>query len=365
MAMVSSSRVQTSVIRISSVGKRAEGRRSHQILVASSISPTLTRVSTVRWILVGAREGRRQAGARHLVPHRQAIGVEPGLVAAPEGRGGRQRQQVRQEIGQLVEQVEAERLVLDADMDVHAADQEPPGHHLEVAGERVVALLVGVALQAPLGEGVGRGGDRREAVAVGAGGHGARAGGRARPAPRPASRRPRCRSRPGSAGTPRSPAAPSAASRSAASAGRRIGGEIAGLAVDEEVFLLDADGEGWLGRRHRRKRVRKRRDRPMSFVGGGRRCRASRGDAPTCHARESGESSPRAGCPCRPAARPFPDAAWVPAFAGMSVLGQRFVLQDTLYRQDTLHRRREQISGCRLMAGSWSRAGARGGGGCF
>ena len=43
----SSSRVHTSVMRISSVGKRAEGRRSHQILLASSMTPLRTSRSTV------------------------------------------------------------------------------------------------------------------------------------------------------------------------------------------------------------------------------------------------------------------------------------------------------------------------------
>ena len=46
--MPSSISGQTSVMRISSVGKRAEGRKSHQILVASSISPALTSSSMAR-----------------------------------------------------------------------------------------------------------------------------------------------------------------------------------------------------------------------------------------------------------------------------------------------------------------------------
>jgi hypothetical protein len=48
MVMPSASSGQTSVMRISSVGKRAEGRKSHQILVASSISPAFTRTSMER-----------------------------------------------------------------------------------------------------------------------------------------------------------------------------------------------------------------------------------------------------------------------------------------------------------------------------
>src|SRR5215472_16545438 len=44
----SSSVVQLSVMRNSSVGKRALGRRSHHNLVSSSISPAPTRMSTWR-----------------------------------------------------------------------------------------------------------------------------------------------------------------------------------------------------------------------------------------------------------------------------------------------------------------------------
>ena len=42
-------RVQTSVMRISSVGNFPDGRISHQILVASSMIPLRTSTSTVRW----------------------------------------------------------------------------------------------------------------------------------------------------------------------------------------------------------------------------------------------------------------------------------------------------------------------------
>ena len=70
----SSSRVHTSVTRISSVGKRAEGRRSHQILLASSMMPLRTSRSTVLLVLLPALEaaaaarcaaapGRRRGGS--------------------------------------------------------------------------------------------------------------------------------------------------------------------------------------------------------------------------------------------------------------------------------------------------------------
>ena len=74
---------------------------------------------------------------------------------------------MRQEVGGLAEQVDAQVVVLDADMNMHAADDEPPRHVLQVLGKDVVALFVGMLLALPLGEGVRGGGDRREAELVG------------------------------------------------------------------------------------------------------------------------------------------------------------------------------------------------------
>src|SRR5512132_721455 len=57
IAIASSMEAQTSVIRISSVGKCADGRMSHQIIDASSSSPALTRMSTCR--LYSLQESKR------------------------------------------------------------------------------------------------------------------------------------------------------------------------------------------------------------------------------------------------------------------------------------------------------------------
>src|SRR3546814_2806123 len=56
----------------------------------------------VALVLAEAVEALRQAGARQLLEHREAIALEAGHLAAPERRGGRQRQQVRQEVGDLL-----------------------------------------------------------------------------------------------------------------------------------------------------------------------------------------------------------------------------------------------------------------------
>ena len=90
---------------------------------------------------------------------------------------------MRQEIGGLAEEVDAQVVVLDADMHMHAADQQPPRHLLQILGEHVVALLVGVLLASPFGEGMGGGGDRREAELAGDAADGARGVARARRAP--------------------------------------------------------------------------------------------------------------------------------------------------------------------------------------
>src|SRR5262249_20308377 len=98
------------------------------------------------FIFTIARKLMRDAGARQLVEHREPVGFEPGLDALPERRGGREREQMRQEIGGLTKQVDAQIVVLDADMDMHARNHEPSPDLLEVVGNHIVALLVGVLL---------------------------------------------------------------------------------------------------------------------------------------------------------------------------------------------------------------------------
>ena len=78
-----------------------------------------------------------------------------------------------QEIGDLIDQVDAQLVVVDADVHVHAADQKPPRHRLHVARQDMVALLVGVLLLRPRRKGMSGGGDRGEPVLVRRLGHGA------------------------------------------------------------------------------------------------------------------------------------------------------------------------------------------------
>ena len=131
----SSSRVHTSVMRISSVGKREDGRRSHQILLASSMTPLRTSRSTVWRVLLPALEAAGQAGARQLLVGGEAIALEAGVLAFGERRGGREHEQMRQEVARLVHEVDAQLVVLDADMHVHAADDEAAADAGEILGD--------------------------------------------------------------------------------------------------------------------------------------------------------------------------------------------------------------------------------------
>ncbi len=121
---------------------------------------------------VGAGEVLRQAAARQIAEHCRAVRLEAGRLTFPERRRAGQRQQVRQEIGRLVHQVDPELLVLDPGVHVHAADDQARRQRLHVPGEPQIALLLDLLLGAPVGERVGRGGDHGHAELAGGFGHG-------------------------------------------------------------------------------------------------------------------------------------------------------------------------------------------------
>jgi hypothetical protein len=74
---------------------------------------------------------------------------------------------VGQEVDELPHEVGAQVVVAEAHVDMHPRDQHPPRDPREVAVERVVAVLVGVVLDLPVGEGVAGDGDGGEPVAGG------------------------------------------------------------------------------------------------------------------------------------------------------------------------------------------------------
>jgi len=72
-----------------------------------------------------------------------------------------------QEVGDLIHQIQAQFVVVDADMHMHAADHQPPDNRLQVLGDDLIAFSLGRALFLPAGKRVGRGGNGGEAVFIG------------------------------------------------------------------------------------------------------------------------------------------------------------------------------------------------------
>ena len=228
-------------MRVSSVGKVSEGRRipPDRGGVVDEFQPH-QRVDDAAVARPGL-EARRQAGAGQVVEDADPVGGEAGVAALPEGRGSGEREQVRQEVGRLVHQVDPGLVVGDADMDMHAADQHPVAHIGEIAAELVVARAVAAGLGGPRGGRVAGGGDRRQAVALRHPGH------RAAQADELAAR---LAGAAADAGADLDLAAEifrrhPVADRLGAFVDHRLGGlgEIEAFGIDEEIFLLDPDGE--------------------------------------------------------------------------------------------------------------------------
>jgi len=149
---------------------------------------------------------------------------------------------VRHEVARLVHEVDAQLIVLDADVHVHAADDESPAHPGKVACDGLVAVALGGLLRAPTRKRVRGGGDRGEAVLV----------------RQPRHRHPQIRQfptrfarRPVHAGADldlrfqelaRDPLL-QCRLRGIEQRLRHVAHQIAARLIDEEVLLLDADGE--------------------------------------------------------------------------------------------------------------------------
>src|SRR5262245_20274425 len=69
-----------------------------------------------------------------------------------------------EKIAGLIEEIDAQLIVLNADVHVHAADYEAPPNAGKVLGNRLIARPLRELLRAPARKGMGRGGDRRQAV---------------------------------------------------------------------------------------------------------------------------------------------------------------------------------------------------------
>ena len=180
---------------------------------------------------------------------------------------------MRQEIARLVHQVDAQLVVLDADVHVHAADDEAPADAGEVAGDRLVASR-------SVGSCVLQRANGWVEAAIGAMPCFAATSATVRR--RPASSAPRrlkslqrrCRPRSASSGTRAPPACRAACSHSLnSSAGARR--KPAARQVDEQVFLLDAEGEGWFLGAHGLGRLRSARMQHSRRLGAGHAGRGS------------------------------------------------------------------------------------------
>ena len=164
---------------------------------------------------------------------------------------------MRQEIRGLVQQVDAQFVVGDADMDVQTTDREPPADPLQIVLQIGVAAALGGLLRVPAGERVGRGGDRGHAVprrdlgdrAAQPAEVGARLG-KAPAHPRPHLDLRAQKLRPDLPGE--QPLALGQHRR------RRVVHDIAGRPIDEEILLLDPKGEFRLGQGHRQPRAHAR-----------------------------------------------------------------------------------------------------------
>ena len=236
-------------MRISSVGKRGGGAQVPPDLAGVLDDAVAHQQIDGVAVLLPALEAARQARARQLLVGGEAVALEAGVLALGERRRGGEHQQVRQEIARLVHQVDAQLVVVDADVHVHAADDEAAADAGQILGDGLVALALGRLLRAPAREGMGGGGDGRQAVLAGQPRH--RRAQRLELGARRARRRVHLRLDLDLRF--QELARHLAAQRLLAGLEQRVrhlAHEVPARAVDEQVLLLDADGERGVLERH-------------------------------------------------------------------------------------------------------------------
>src|SRR5215471_2973513 len=124
--------------------------------------------------LLGRVEGLRDGGTGEAVEDLRPEALQPAVAPQPEGGVRREGEQVREEVADLVEDLERRAPVLDADVDVEAENQVGAREHLHLLDDAVVARVGKDLLVGPVGEGVRPGGGhahaglRREANHLGA-----------------------------------------------------------------------------------------------------------------------------------------------------------------------------------------------------
>ncbi len=166
MASVSSTRIGMSQTRISSVSKNGCGRTSHQIFLALSMQ--LVRTSRLTKFSKSDHDvnvsGMFVRGKRSNTLHRYDF--RPVFMPIQNGRVGREREQVRQEVPHLVHELDERLAVFDADVHVQAEDQVRARDDLHVLDELQVSLVRVDVLDAPVGERMGRARREKQAVLV-------------------------------------------------------------------------------------------------------------------------------------------------------------------------------------------------------
>lgn len=181
----------------------------------------------------------RQAGAGQLAEDAEPVRLEPRRLALPERRRGREGEQQRLERQQPVHEIDAGLRVRHLDMDMHPADQGPPGGDADIRQDALVAFAVRGGLARPAREGMRAAGEERQPILRGNAGE---------PGPLAAE------IRPGGArvGERRGADLDLCGDQFASRLGefrlhpRVEGGEVAarcptGLGIGQEVFLLDAE----------------------------------------------------------------------------------------------------------------------------
>ena len=106
----------------------------------------------VTLVLCIARESLRQAGAWQGIKDRETVTLESCIAPLPERRRAGQGEQVRQKIRHLVHQIDAQFVIVDTDMNVHAADEQSSRRRLHFDSQGVVTVFLRLLLFGPATE---------------------------------------------------------------------------------------------------------------------------------------------------------------------------------------------------------------------
>ena len=127
-----------------------------------------TSVSRYSSVLAPGVELVGDAAARKAPEHRRPVRLEAGVAPLPERRAGRQREQVRQEVARLVEELDRAGPVGHGDVDVQPEDQQRARQLLQLFDDVLVALAGREDLVLPVRKRMRAGGRDAQPDALGA-----------------------------------------------------------------------------------------------------------------------------------------------------------------------------------------------------